>query len=191
MNRIPEGYADCWTPIESNPEIFTELAQNIGLSKSLVFEDIWGLDPDSIALLSRPVLAVVLVFPTGEKYEQNVAAGNIEKPSTTDDNVICLLLSPDLKDKYLKAAQDGDSTVPENAADEVDFHYTCFVKSNGHLYELNGDLSGPVDLGRLNEDEDVLSGAGLGHINRFMQANGDPSSNIGFSMLALAPKHES
>ena len=96
-----------------------------------------------------------------------------------------LLLSPDLKDKYLKAAQDGDSTVPENAADEVDFHYTCFVKSSGHLYELNGDLSGPVDLGPLNEDEDVLSGAALGPIRRFMQANG--GTNISFSMLALMP----
>ena len=97
-----------------------------------------------------------------------------------------LLLSPDLKDKYLKAAQDGDSTVPENAADEVDFHYTCFVKSNGHLYELNGDLSGPVDLGPLNEDEDVLSGATLGPIRSFMQSNG--GTNISFSMLALVPK---
>ena len=101
-----------------------------------------------------------------------------------------LLLSPDLKDKYLKAAQDGDSTVPENAADEVDFHYTCFVKSNGHLYELNGDLSGPVDLGQLNEDEDVLSAAALGFIRRFMQDNGGASTNIGFSMLALVAKPE-
>ena len=97
-----------------------------------------------------------------------------------------LLLAPDLKDKYLKAAQDGDSTVPENAADEVDFHYTCFVKSHGHLYELNGDLSGPVDLGPLNEDEDVLSSAALASIRHFMQANG--GTNISFSMLALVPK---
>ena len=88
MDRIPEGYADCWIPIESNPEIFTKLAQDIGLSKSLAFEDIWGLDPDSIALLSRPVLAIVLVFPTGENYERNVAARNIEERSTADDNVI-------------------------------------------------------------------------------------------------------
>ena len=97
-----------------------------------------------------------------------------------------LLLSPDLKDKYFKAAQDGDSTVPADAADEVDFHYTCFVKSNGHLYELNGDLSGPDDLGPLEEDDDVLSDAALGPIRRFMQANS--GATITFSMLALAPK---
>ena len=101
-----------------------------------------------------------------------------------------LLLSPDLKKKYLTAAQDGDSTVPENAADEVDFHYTCFVKSNGRLYELNGDLSGPVDLGQLNEDEDVLSAAALESIRRFMQDNGGASTKIGFSMLALVAKPE-
>lgn len=68
--------------------MFTKLAQSIGLSESLAFEDIWGLDSDSIALLSRPVLAVVLVFPTDQSYEQNVAASNIDERSTTDDNVI-------------------------------------------------------------------------------------------------------
>ena len=88
MAQIPEGYADCWTPIESNPEVFTELAQSIGLSKSLAFEDIWGLDSDSIALLSRPVLAVVLVFPTDENYERNVAARKTDERSDNDDNVI-------------------------------------------------------------------------------------------------------
>ena len=88
MARIPEGYVDCWTPIESNPEVFTKLAQSIGLSESLAFEDIWGLDPDSIAMLSRPVHAVVLVFPTDEGYEQNVAARKTDERSPADDNVI-------------------------------------------------------------------------------------------------------
>ena len=94
-----------------------------------------------------------------------------------------------MKSEYLKAAQDGDSSVPVNAEDEVDFHYTCFVKSNGHLFELDGDLSGPVDLGVLKDDEDVVSETALVLIRQFMRDIGRGS--IGFSMLALVPKDES
>lgn len=88
-----------------------------------------------------------------------------------------------MKQEYLKAAQDGDSSIPVDAADDVDFHYTCFVKSDGHLFELDGDLAGPVNLGVLNNEEDVVSETALVPIRRFMQANG--RGNIGFSMLAL------
>ena len=92
-----------------------------------------------------------------------------------------ILSSPRMKQEYLKAAQHGDSNVPINADDEVDFHYTCFVKSAGHLFELDGDLGGPIDLGVLNDDEDMISESALLPIRRFMQAN----DRIGFSMLAL------
>ena len=93
------------------------------------------------------------------------------------------LLSPDLKYQYLKAAQDGDSIAPGEGI-EVDFHYTCFVKSSGHL----GDLSGPVDRGAINEDDDIASEAALATIKSFMDAKGGTS--IGFSMLALVPTTE-
>ena len=99
-----------------------------------------------------------------------------------------LLSSPELEKEYLKAAQEGDSTVPEDAADEVDFHYTSFVKSDGQLYELDGDLSGPIDLGALNEADDLVSEAALAPIRRFMEAH--DGEKIGFSMLALVPTVE-
>ena len=51
--------------------------------------------------------------------------------------------SPDLRNEYLKTAQDGDST------DEIDFQSTAFRKSNGDLDELDGALTGPIDLGTL------------------------------------------
>ena len=69
--------------------------------------------------------------------------------------------------------------------DRVDFHYTCFVKCNGRLCELDGDLSGPINLGALNEDEDVVSEAALSIINHFIETKA--GSSIGFSMLALVP----
>lgn len=88
MSRVPEGYTDCWTPIESNPEIFTELAWNLGMSKSLKFLDIWALDPDSVAILPRPVHALVLVFPTDGSYEQNRMAREVYHRWTSAGKVI-------------------------------------------------------------------------------------------------------
>ena len=87
MSLVPEGYTDCWTPIESNPEIFTELAHGIGLSKSLAFRDIWALDSDSIAFLQRPVHALVLVYPTDNNYEQNRLAREADQGSVADQEV--------------------------------------------------------------------------------------------------------
>lgn len=59
---------------------------------------------------------------------------------------------------YRTAALQGESDVPENAKDEVDFRYVCFVKSSktGHLYELDGDQTGPVDHAILERGEDAL-----------------------------------
>ena len=91
----------------------------------------------------------------------------------------------DLKAKYLEAARDGDSEVPSDAADEVDFHYVCFVKSHGRLLQMDGDLKGIVDLGELGQDEDVISGGALPLIQRFMHDSS--SDSLSFSMMALVP----
>ena len=69
MSPPLSGYTESWIPIESNPQLFTSLAQNLGLSPSLAFQDIWTLDADSTSFLTRPVYALVLVFPTDEDYE--------------------------------------------------------------------------------------------------------------------------
>ena len=91
-----------------------------------------------------------------------------------------------LESAYKTVALQGDSEVPTNPEDEVDFHYVCFVKShkNGHLYELDGDRKGPIDWGRLDPDDDVLSDMALGAIRDFIQRI---SKAVGFSLLALAP----
>jgi ubiquitin carboxyl-terminal hydrolase L3 len=59
-------YKKHFIPLESNPEVFTELIQDLGLSK-LSFEDVYTLDePD---FLPHPAHALILVFPTTEIYE--------------------------------------------------------------------------------------------------------------------------
>lgn len=80
----------------------------------------------------------------------------------------------------------GDSTVPDNAEDEVDFHYVCFVKShkNGHLYQMDGDRKGPIDRGSLlAPEEDVLAEGGLSVIREFIRR--EKGGNPQFSLLAL------
>ena len=91
---------------------------------------------------------------------------------------------------YRTAALRGETGVPENAEDEVDFHYVCFVKSSktGHLYELDGDRKGPVDHGILEAGEDFLSGRALSIIESFISR--EKGQNVNFCLLALVREAE-
>ena len=95
--------------------------------------------------------------------------------------------SKDLEAAHADAAMQGDSDVPTNAADDVDFHYICFVQShgNGRIYEMDGDKKGPVYTGLiLHEGEDLLTEGGLQLVRDFIQR--EKGENLNFSLLALA-----
>ena len=99
----------------------------------------------------------------------------------------CLVLeeNPDLERVHTSIALQGQSALPERPDDEVDNHYTCFVRSskNGHLYELDGDNKGPIDLGPvLGENEDMLSPAALSAVRTYLNRD----EHLQFSLLALA-----
>ncbi|KAH6882945.1 hypothetical protein BKA58DRAFT_374168 [Alternaria rosae] len=67
------AYNKHFIPLESNPDVFTELAHKLGLSASLVFEDVLCLDdPELLGFLPRPAFALILVFPTTDDYEKRV-----------------------------------------------------------------------------------------------------------------------
>jgi ubiquitin carboxyl-terminal hydrolase L3 len=90
--------------------------------------------------------------------------------------------SPELETHYTKAAMQGDSSVPESAEDEVDFHYITFVKkSDGAVYELDGDRTGPVERGQGKASEDVWDG-GLDAVKEYINREGE---NVSFSLMAL------
>ena len=58
-----------YLPLESNPEVFTQLIHTLGVP--LEFCDVFSIDePDLLAMIPRPVFALVLVFPTTEAYEK-------------------------------------------------------------------------------------------------------------------------
>ena len=107
---------------------------------------------------------------------------------------VCLPLSPSSRAKVLEDSQEielayrtvalqGDSEVPENPEDEVDYHYVCFVKAskNNHIYELDGDKKGPVDHGYCPKD--VLDEVGLKIVRSYIDR--EKGGNVNFSLLAL------
>ncbi|KAL8900706.1 MAG: hypothetical protein Q9207_005573 [Kuettlingeria erythrocarpa] len=236
MEAQPKEYDDCYLPLESSPDVFNPLAQALGLSPCLTFQDVWALDETFIAHLPRPVHALLLVLPGGDAYEQkrekrahecltpefgrvkwfrqtihnacglygllhavcNGEAGKQILPDSLLANVLSeyreaptceqgkILCQPQIKKLYESAALDGASEVPALGA-EVDCHYTCFVKSNGHVYELDGDLTGPVDLGEVRDEDDLLSEAALAPIQRFIESKSRDSIACNIMVLAPAP----
>lgn len=237
-------YRKAFIPLESNPVVFTELAHQLGLPKSLAFTDVLSLvEPDLLAIIPRPVLAFVLVFPTSDKYHKEKEADENRRkeyrgsgpdeeimwfrqtiynacglygilhavsngearstirsdstlaeilrkaePLTPKSRALSLEDSEDLERAHAAAAQKGDSAVPKNPEDEVDYHYICFVRSskNGHLYQLDGDRKGPVDLGiTLAEGEDLKEEKVLNVLRGFIF--GEDGANQNFSLMALVP----
>ena len=86
-------YRKHYIPLESNPELFTRLIHKLGVSTSLAFQDVLSIDdPDLLAFIPRPVLALVLVFPTSDSYEsQKTKEEALVQPyhgSGKDENVI-------------------------------------------------------------------------------------------------------
>lgn len=64
-------YKKHFIPLESNPDVFNELINLLGVSPSLRFEDVLSLDGPYV--FPRPVLALILVMPTTDGYERRNA----------------------------------------------------------------------------------------------------------------------
>ncbi|GAA5868783.1 hypothetical protein JCM3774_003892 [Rhodotorula dairenensis] len=63
-----------WLPLESNPDSFNRWSASLGLDTSppngYRFADIWGLDPELLQFVKKPVKAVLMLFPVTPEYEQ-------------------------------------------------------------------------------------------------------------------------
>lgn len=100
--------------------------------------------------------------------------------------------SPDIEAAHASAARLGDSAAEElklGEGERYGYHFITFVKGeDGHLWEMNGGMKGPVDRGELGEGEDALSERALDLGVRTFLGEDVLKGEVGFSLVALAPK---
>ena len=93
-----------------------------------------------------------------------------------------------LESAHQSAASKGDSAAP-SAEENIDLHYVCFVKSSENdLWELDGRRKGPLNRGKLDANEDVLSekALSLGVKSFLKREEAAGGGELRFSVIALA-----
>jgi ubiquitin carboxyl-terminal hydrolase L3 len=65
-------YAKHFIPLESDPDIFSELMYRLGVKDDLRFIDIYSLESESLEFVPRPILAVIVIFPDTDPVQSSV-----------------------------------------------------------------------------------------------------------------------
>lgn len=71
ITTMGPAYRKSFIPLESNPDIFNDLMHLLGSADTLSFQDVISLDEPT--LLPHLAIALVLVFPTTDRYAEHIA----------------------------------------------------------------------------------------------------------------------
>lgn len=72
-----------WIPLESNPEVLNRYIKSLGIKTQLQFQDVWGLDPDTLSMVPPPLKAMILLFPitkSNESHRQQLVEQSRDRP---------------------------------------------------------------------------------------------------------------
>ena len=83
------AYNKHFIPLESNPVVFNRLIHSLGTPPSFAFQEVVSLnEPD---LLPRSALALILVFPTTDRYKERKAFEDERREEYTSGGTYVLL----------------------------------------------------------------------------------------------------
>lgn len=141
------------------------------------------------------LIGLLHVISNGEAREQIVAGSSLEQllkeaiPLDPVQRAELLYQSNTLEAAHATAAATGDSVAPAAEA-SIDLHFVAFIKDkDNNLWELDGGRTGPLNRGKLDGDNDVLSDQGqeLG-VKAFLKREEEAGGGeLRFSVLMLGP----
>lgn len=141
------------------------------------------------------LIGLLHAITNGGAREQIVAGSDLEKllKQAIDLDSVgradLLYESKSLEAAHATAAATGDTKAPDANAD-VDLHFVAFIKdAQNNLWELDGRRKGPLNRGKLDAGNDVLSEQGQeigvrSFLKREEEAGG---GELRFSVIMLGP----
>lgn len=92
LPRIVATIMGSWLPLESNPDVLNPFVHRLGLPADWGFCDMFGLDPDLLAMVPQPCAAVCLLFPSekiSKPRREEFAAKAAGQPPVPGDLFFC------------------------------------------------------------------------------------------------------
>nr|ACO14597.1 Ubiquitin carboxyl-terminal hydrolase isozyme L3 [Caligus clemensi] len=73
-----------WLPIECNPDTMNKFLYQCGMPKSWCINGVFGLDEPLLAMLPKPVLGVMLLFPTAKELPAEEKGSSVVEEENSD-----------------------------------------------------------------------------------------------------------